>query len=81
MDKLKMVSFRFTEEDSRKLDVLCNAAQSKHSGGVFPLRINRTSVLQNLISLAYIAFTEEEAKAVKSIDRAKKKAKGQGKAV
>lgn len=79
-EKLKMVSFRFSPEDLRKLDFLCEHKKASWPGGFWPVRINRTSVVQNLISLAYIEATEAEAKVTSTVERAKKRLKKAAKA-
>lgn len=75
MSSLVLRSFKFSLEDVRKLDALVLSEQCKMQDGVFPLRINRTALLQHLISVAYIRMIEEEATAAKSLQRTKKRAK------
>lgn len=68
-------TFRFSSEDSRKLDCLVTRRKRLESGHAFGMRINRTSILQNLIFQEYLELQAEDTAVDSSIDRAKKKAK------
>lgn len=75
MSKLKLSSFKMSEEDNRKLDELVADAKNREANSTFPLRINRTSVIQQLIHLAHVKLSDDQAKVSASIARAKKKSK------
>lgn len=75
MSNLKLSSFKLSPEDNRKLDELVQDAKNREVNSTFPLRINRTSVIQQLISLAHAALSDEQARINASTARAKKRMK------
>lgn len=74
MGKLKMSGFKLTDDDNAKLNALVEDAKEREKNGMFPLRINRTSLLQQLIALAFARLQEDQSRLLASVDRAKKRA-------
>ena len=73
MSELKPVAFKFSETDNEKLNALVEAARMREANSMFPLRINRTSLLQQLIHLAFVQLQEDQASLLASVARAKKR--------
>jgi hypothetical protein len=72
---LKLYSFKFPETARVSLDLIVGAWSEKNAQEMFPRRINRTTVLLDLIRQEEARLVEEYEKADRLLQRAKRRNK------
>lgn len=73
--RLKLYCFKFDAEDIRQLDGLVADHKRKNADIAWGMRFNRSTVLRNLIRLAFVALLAEEEEVEASIKNAKRRGK------